>query len=95
MLISSVESMSELETIKKPDSEKQELSQYEECRNAFIIKVQSLYKEGYTKIQITMLNTTFTRLRKYLNRDSENLSISGQKNNIRGSKLYNYKDTIV
>ncbi len=41
-----------------------------------------------------MQNTTFTRLRKYLNGDPEKLCISGRKNNIRESKLDNYKDTI-
>lgn len=83
------------EDTKKTEPSKQELTNYEECRKEFIIKVQNLYKEGYTKNQIvTMLKTTFKCVRKYLNGDPENLCISGRKNQSRGSKLDNYKENI-
>jgi hypothetical protein len=54
-----------------------------------------LYKEGYTKKQIvTMLKTTYKRVRKYLNGNPENLCITERKNNRRGSKLERHKATI-
>jgi Transposase and inactivated derivatives len=42
-----------------------------------------------------MLNTTYKRVRKYLNGDPDKLCISGRKNSSRGSKLDSYKDTIL
>ncbi len=58
--------------------------------------MQSLYEEGYTKKEIvTMLKTTYRRVRKNLNGDPENLCISGHRNTIRISKLDSYKDIIL
>lgn len=84
-----------LKALKKTNQEKQEITPYEESRKEFIINLQALYKEGYTKKQIaTMLKTTYKRIRKYLNGDPEHLCISGRKNSTRGSKLDGFKDII-
>lgn len=72
------------------------MTDYQKRLREFIIEVQSLYKEGYSKSQIVkMLKTTYKRIRKYLHGDPDLLCRSDGRNTYnRESILEPYKTRI-
>lgn len=70
--------------------------QNENSRKEFIIEIQNLYKQGYSKTQIAMmLKTTRGTIRKYIDGNPDNLCIHGKRKKETYSLLDEYQHIIV